>query len=1131
MPAAAEDGWTLAAKQRLANALGPKLEQRLVLFRRLKFAEFSALAARAHVVLDPFPVGGGRSALEVFGVATPIVVLYPKTSILQLAAGFYMAMGMEEGPVPAGGEYTARTRTETRAIVGSLDDSEAIDVIVDASKSDNNDYDRGDGADSTSGEDGRYDPAALRLSTTTGLPSLIAHSPKEFVRIAVAVASNTTLRSVLSATIATAAPLSLYHQQGVVEEWAEFLTFASAAPRPPPRPWWQPPTMPRNSSIAVNGDEHDSGGGNSGNAGGPEDALSARDLFGDVAVPMPTEQQLERAVALAVAADARWQPSAANAHSAQKMTAKTSAPDGASFSSSNDEVKEDSDVNYQQNEVDDHEETSSTTNACDSLAELASSVPASIVAERLQPLTLQVARNPTEWGFVPTSVPSRIHNNEHGSKHAQIWVNSGPTKRKSSLLGAPSRGWHWAPRSFGWEVVYGDPPEGYEGGANERAAGLLYALKLSAEDNSDGSSSGNGPSVSFLVEIWANGPNPAAVASQLGHRIGAEPVKEAWLACVLARGATLSDGLVETIDVDERAWYKSSECSVSSGRAPLVWAMPLQLVDAADSETTLLSVAIEDNDGNKDGTERSFVSSHPPAGLWGSRAQPQIEVRLGDDVTQLAAWAAYRLDLGVDAASWLRARLERLTPERSSPAWLKARAQRHCLHLPWPPLHNTTPQHQPPAHEPKYTPSKQARVFKAALGSPPTSETAYFGDRDRSSCCRITVGITTCRRLPLFMVTAKSLLAELGDNFQPGGSNNGYTSDHHRGNSNERNNSTGCPLVCRVVVVDDGSSPEDVATMRKEFPFFEYMLKPLHRKGHANSLNLLLDLVANDVTQSEISRQNLQYDSVNGKFAANATTANPASYFLYLEDDWLWREGSAEALREAVALLDASRELRTALLKHPKENDHHRHAQNKEELTAGSNEFVGVAEPLEQVLLNDQASRACAYADPLDVCASTPLGAAGWPRTAHLPVAGMKFGADEGRSVDYRLHEFGTLGEDHAFGYWPGFTLNPALWDVTAMQAKLRAHQQHCQFCEGVRSKSCQASGCSGYSDAHLQFNASDLRFEQSMSLKLATAGVRVAYLQRLSVQHLGTEASAYELNGLTRPWDRQSPSDTRPYQ
>ncbi|CAN0444257.1 unnamed protein product, partial [Discosporangium mesarthrocarpum] len=61
----------------------------------LAFDEFSALAKAADVVLDPFPVGGGRSSFEVLAVGTPIVMLYNRTSILQLTYGMYATMGLE----------------------------------------------------------------------------------------------------------------------------------------------------------------------------------------------------------------------------------------------------------------------------------------------------------------------------------------------------------------------------------------------------------------------------------------------------------------------------------------------------------------------------------------------------------------------------------------------------------------------------------------------------------------------------------------------------------------------------------------------------------------------------------------------------------------------------------------------------------------------------------------------------------------------------------------------------------------------------------------------------------------------------------------------------------------------------
>lgn len=54
---------------------------------RLGSNEFLGLCEMADVVLDPFPVGGGRSSLEIFAVGTPIIMLYNRTSILQVLHG------------------------------------------------------------------------------------------------------------------------------------------------------------------------------------------------------------------------------------------------------------------------------------------------------------------------------------------------------------------------------------------------------------------------------------------------------------------------------------------------------------------------------------------------------------------------------------------------------------------------------------------------------------------------------------------------------------------------------------------------------------------------------------------------------------------------------------------------------------------------------------------------------------------------------------------------------------------------------------------------------------------------------------------------------------------------------------
>ena len=171
-------------------------------------------------------------------------------------------------------------------------------------------------------------------------------------------------------------------------------------------------------------------------------------------------------------------------------------------------------------------------------------------------------------------------------------------------------------------------------------------------------------------------------------------------------------------------------------------------------------------------------------------------------------------------------------------------------------------------------------------------------------------------------------------------------------------------------------------------------------------------------------------------------------YFLYLEDDWL-------ALDHALPAHVVDEALEVFRSRGP--------------------------EPIVQVLLNDQASRSCAYAAP-EGCPD--LGGAGWPR-------------ETPSGVSYRLHDFGTVDPRHAFTYWPGVTLNPAVWDVRAL--------------------ACVFEASTGAPPA---FDPEDPRFEQSFSLAAYDAGVRVAYLPRVTFAHTGVDESAYGLMNVSRPWD-----------
>jgi hypothetical protein len=81
-------------KQLIINEFPPSSLDRIVFLRKLNQPEYMTLLAISDIVLDTFPVGGGRSSFAIFSTGTPIVMLYSETSILQLTYGMYQAMGV-----------------------------------------------------------------------------------------------------------------------------------------------------------------------------------------------------------------------------------------------------------------------------------------------------------------------------------------------------------------------------------------------------------------------------------------------------------------------------------------------------------------------------------------------------------------------------------------------------------------------------------------------------------------------------------------------------------------------------------------------------------------------------------------------------------------------------------------------------------------------------------------------------------------------------------------------------------------------------------------------------------------------------------------------------------------------------
>jgi len=80
---------------------------------------------------------------------------------------------------------------------------------------------------------------------------------------------------------------------------------------------------------------------------------------------------------------------------------------------------------------------------------------------------------------------------------------------------------------------------------------------------------------------------------------------------------------------------------------------------------------------------------------------------------------------------------------------------------------------------------------------------------------RVTMSITTCKRLDLFVRTMTSFLNACAD----------------------------IDLIDRWICVDDNSSDADRVEMERLFPFFEFVLKGADEKGHARSMNLIRERV------------------------------------------------------------------------------------------------------------------------------------------------------------------------------------------------------------------------------------------------------------------------------------------------
>jgi hypothetical protein len=463
----------------------------------------------------------------------------------------------------------------------------------------------------------------------------------------------------------------------------------------------------------------------------------------------------------------------------------------------------------------------------------------------------------------------------------------------------------------------------------------------------------------------------------LANRIEAEPVKVQWLKCLLRTGA------------------KQHVTRLAPFHQPFA-ILPISLVDSTTNVRLHVAPSTSNMMVGEEGVARGI--------RWGDA----IHVHVGDDLKLLAGFVSYLYAFGEEGQEAVHHFLTSNLPEYASSMWIETR-QSQCLKA---------------ANRQEEEEEKQQEQQQEQSTYDVTKDL-----RDYDNSCQVVIGMTTCKRIDLFMATATSLLEFLQEAY-----------DNPTKKKQKNNNS----LVCRIIVVDDGSSIEDVYTMKQAFPHFEYVMKPTHFKGHAESMNLLLEMVTGASYMQQGKHPKLPY-------------------FLYVEDDWLFLEKSPSTLYDAYHLLQLSN-------KRP----HHHQAEP----------------PLLQVLFNSQGSRLCAYADVQ--CSLQDLYGSGWKREIEVS------DGDGGRKkIEYMKHEFGTA-EGHAFSYWPGFSLNPGLWDLNLLLSK---------------------------QDGKFRFNSTDMRFEQSISLKLAMLGFRTAHFPKQVVKHIGVETSAYELNGARRAWDRKTTS------
>ena len=581
---------------------------------------------------------------------------------------------------------------------------------------------------------------------------------------------------------------------------------------------------------------------------------------------------------------------------------------------------------------------------------------------------------------------------------------------------------------------------------------LLYSVSLSV-DKSD---------LRGQINVF-NGDNTFVNAKEACNKLNLDQLQCLLVQRILFSGAEMNSPSHYLFRTNS---YDSKDLNKGNLAREAVWGMQVELVSELEDR--------EDLDSYKDTRALDTIVS--------------LNVFDGDDIYQKINWFSYYYHLPSNSAETLLAyalEVGDLAGKIGKPEWVGIRKKKF-LEAFWLDYHKEKDQEsifklkQGAAWRPNV--EIPAAEFDVSLLddtlSPSSSSAAFF-----TSCQEkpkpterawLTIAFTTCKRLHLFKATANSLLSVF---------------ENHELNHNISMKD----IVKEILVVDDGSSTEDLIEMQALYPSFTFITK-----------------------QSTILDYNRDFHIYKGSSKGHAASMNiiinytKTKYLLYLEDDWLCLTKNLDFLFNAKAILDATTS--SSLSEH--------FSQSNED---------NMLEPISQVLFNDQTSRQCAYAYSHCPLLSTMqndveyrnyfnnLG--GWTRRIHI---GKAASLSES-SLTYQLHDFASQKPGDDFNYWPGLSLNPALWNLDQLKhlyAKYSLKNRQVSGVELDPSSNFSSGINSNKSDHIIMFQEDDRRFEQTWSAETFLMGCNMAYLPQSIFRHLGDGDSAYTRNNLFRDWD-----------